>query len=174
MSKRVVIFGGSCAKRGETLYEQARALGEQLARAGFDVVSGGYGGAMEAVSAGAKSAGGRTIGVTIELYEAAANRWVDEEIRTPDRWRRMAQFLEIADAFVVLHGSTGTLAELANTLELAHKRRLPGKPIVFLGDFWRPVIETVVPEDAAQRAAGVRFAKEPDDAVQMLLSGLRE
>ena len=168
MSKRIVIFGGSQTAEGEALYEQARALGERLARAGFDVVSGGYGGAMEAVSAGAKSAGGRTFGVTLDCYGVSPNRWVDEEIRADDLWSRMAQFLETADAFVVLEGSTGTFAELANTLEATHKRLISGRPIILLGDFWRPAVETVFPCEATQGEADIHFAGTPEAIVRIL------
>ena len=79
--KIVTVFGSGLPKPGDAHYTEARALGAELARRGFVVCTGGYGGVMEAVSRGAKEAGGRTIGVTAAVFSARANTWVDEEIR---------------------------------------------------------------------------------------------
>jgi uncharacterized protein (TIGR00725 family) len=72
MRQRVVaVFGGHAPAPGSADYEMARELGRRLAEAGFIVMSGGYGGTMEAVSRGAREAGGLAIGVTVDLFD----RW---------------------------------------------------------------------------------------------------
>jgi uncharacterized protein (TIGR00725 family) len=53
--KIITVFGSSRPQEGDADYAEARALGEHLAKAGFAVCSGGYGGVMEAVSRGARS-----------------------------------------------------------------------------------------------------------------------
>jgi uncharacterized protein (TIGR00725 family) len=64
----ITVFGSSRPREGEALYREARALGAALAAKGFIVCTGGYGGTMEAVSRGAKEAGGQTLAVTAEFF----------------------------------------------------------------------------------------------------------
>src|SRR2546428_13169561 len=75
----ITVFGSSRPRAGESDYEEARRLGGELARRGFQVCSGGYAGIMEAVSRGAKEAGGRTIAITSTFFRTRASDWVDEE-----------------------------------------------------------------------------------------------
>src|SRR5215813_7302616 len=78
----ITVFGSSRPREDHADYEEARRLGRALAAAGFAVCSGGYAGVMEAVSRGAKEAGGKTYGVTAEFFKSAKlNRWVDVEVR---------------------------------------------------------------------------------------------
>ena len=82
---RISVFGGSQPKEQDTAYGEAVELGKLLAQRGHVVLTGGYIGVMEAVSRGAKEAGGHVIGVTCEDIEAwravRPNSWVMEEIR---------------------------------------------------------------------------------------------
>jgi len=48
----VTVFGGSRVEPDSDEYLQAQSLGRALAERGFDVVTGGYNGVMEAVSRG--------------------------------------------------------------------------------------------------------------------------
>ena len=70
-AKIVTVFGSSRPREGDAHYAQARALGAALAEKGFVVCSGGYGGVMEAVSRGAKEAGGRTLGGNGGIFQSA-------------------------------------------------------------------------------------------------------
>src|SRR6266567_3393242 len=85
-SEIITVFGSSRPREGDADYEQARALGRELAARGFRVCSGGYGGVMEAASRGAKESGGRTLAVTAKFFKISANAWVDEE-RVVDTWQ---------------------------------------------------------------------------------------
>jgi hypothetical protein len=142
-AKICTVFGSSRPVEGETDYAEARELGWALAEKGFVVCSGGYGGVMEAVSRGAKDAGGRTIGVTAEFFSAQANRWIDEEVRVHTWQERLFELVECGDCFVACKGGTGTLVELAVVWEMLNKSVMPRKPFVALGEFWRPIVERV-------------------------------
>jgi hypothetical protein len=87
--KIITVFGSSRPQDGDADYSDARSLGGALARAGFAVCSGGYGGVMEAVSRGAKEAGGKTYGVTAEFFKPKANAWIDVEVRMKTRLCRL-------------------------------------------------------------------------------------
>jgi uncharacterized protein (TIGR00730 family) len=139
----VTVFGSSRPREGDPHYAQAQALGAALAAQGFTVCSGGYGGVMEAVSRGAKEAGGRTLGITARFFKSRANRWIDEEVLVNSWQERLFALMDRAHGFVACRGGTGTLVELAVVWEMLNKRVMVGKPLVALGDFWQPIIDRV-------------------------------
>jgi hypothetical protein len=157
--KIVTVFGSGLPKPGDAHYAEARALGAELARRGFVVCSGGYGGVMEGVSRGAKEAGGGTIGVTAEFFKSRANKWVDEEIRVKE-WRdRLFELVDRADGYVVCRGGTGTLVELAVVWEMMNKGVMQSKPIVTLGQFWASVVKRVAEMESSHNGHSRKFSK---------------
>ncbi len=175
----ITVFGSSRPAEGDAWYQQARALGGALASAGLVVCSGGYGGVMEAVSRGAKDAGGRTLGVTSSHFRSRANRWVDEEVRVGTWEERLFELVRRGDGYVACRGGTGTLVELAVVWEMLNKRVMPRKPFAVLGGFWQPVLDRVHEvEDMAESRRGqadarlVRACAEPADAAQFLAEAL--
>jgi uncharacterized protein (TIGR00730 family) len=142
-AKIVTVFGSSRPREGDSHYTQAQALGASLAAQGIIVCSGAYGGVMEAVSRGAKDAGGRTIGVTAQFFKSRANRWIDQEIRVKTWQDRLFELIKRGKGYVACPGGTGTLVELAVVWEMLNKGAMAGKPLVVLGDFWQPIIDRV-------------------------------
>src|SRR5215475_14919834 len=110
---RVTVFGGSEPKEGSAAYAEAMELVKLLAEHGHTVLTGGYIGVMEAVSRGAREAGGHVIGVTCEEIEAwrhiKANAWVMEEIRKKTLVERLHALIHESDAALALSGGAGTL-----------------------------------------------------------------
>lgn len=139
----IAVFGSSRPREGDPHYAEARALGAALAEKEFVVCSGGYAGVMEAVSRGAKEAGGRTLGVTAQFFKSRANRWIDKEVRVKTWQDRLFELIKRAGGYVTCPGGTGTLVELAVVWEMLNKRAMSPKPLVVLGDFWQPIIERV-------------------------------
>jgi uncharacterized protein (TIGR00730 family) len=139
----VTVFGSSRPLEGDAEYEEARELGRSLANSEFSVCSGGYGGVMAAVSRGAKENGGKTYGVTADVFRTPANSWVDVEIRVPTWQERLFELIRLGEGFVACRGGTGTLVELAVVWEMLNKSVITGKPLTVLGNFWSPIIECV-------------------------------
>src|SRR5256886_7794364 len=126
----VTVFGSSRPRESDADYEEARILGRVLAKHGFSVCSGGYGGVMEAVSRGAKEAGGKTFGVTAEFFKAAKlNAWIDVEVRMESWEERLFELIRRADGFVACKGGTGKLGELAVGWEVLDKSVMSEKPV---------------------------------------------
>ncbi len=143
----VAVFGSSKITPADAEYQEAVALGFALARAGYDVVTGGYTGAMEGVSRGAKSGGAYTIGLTSEIFkDLFANAWVDQEQRTRTLWERLERFAALASAFIVLRGSIGTMTELFMTWQLMQLGVLGERPLILVGSFWRRVLAELARE----------------------------
>lgn len=163
----ITVFGSSRPAPGSDAYEAARRLGELLARAGFSVATGGYGGTMEAVSRGAKEAGGHVIGVTADVFRSAPNSWVGEEIRVQTWQERLFKLVELGAGYVVLPGGTGTLVELAVVWEWLNKGFLRVKPFVILGDFWLPVVNAIPASELHSNP--ILKAATPEEAVSLLV-----
>jgi uncharacterized protein (TIGR00725 family) len=182
MRDRVVtVFGSSRLLPRDPTYEEAYRLGYELARRGFIVCTGGYGGVMEAVSRGAREAGGHTIGITARVFALQANAWVAEEVVVETWQQRLFALIERGQGYVVCPGGTGTLVELAVVWELQNKRLAEPRPCALLGSFWRPVIEHVArAEPVGTPGEGGRgglpafcWARTPTEAADYLCSHLR-
>jgi uncharacterized protein (TIGR00730 family) len=174
-TKIVTVFGSSRPHAGDADYLEALELGRVLGGRGFTVCSGGYGGVMEAVSRGAKEAGGRTLAITAKVFRARINAWIDEE-RSMDSWEeRLFELIRQGDGYVACKGGTGTLVELAAVWEMLNKGFLKGKPFVVLGDFWVPILERVREVELAHasrwseaEARQVHHAPTPVEAAEQL------
>jgi uncharacterized protein (TIGR00730 family) len=166
-AKIVTVFGSSRPREGDAHYAQAHALGAALAEKGMIVCSGGYGGVMEAVSRGAKEAGGRTLAVTAQFFKRRANRWVDEEVRVKTWQARLFELIERGHGYVTCPGGTGTLVELAVVWEMLNKGAMSGKPLVVLGNFWQPVIERVREVEMGHPS---RFGEHDEPLVHVAMS----
>ena len=142
----ITIFGSSRPKFGEEEYRTAFELGKLLAQSGFITCNGGYGGTMEATARGVSEAGGKTIGVVCERFGMLANPFTQETIITKTHSERLQKLIELGDAYVVLKGSTGTLVELALVWEYLNKSLMKEKPIIVVGEFWKPIVDTLAQE----------------------------
>jgi uncharacterized protein (TIGR00730 family) len=173
---RISVFGGSQPKEGDAAYAEAMELGKLLAERGHIVLTGSYIGIMEAVSRGAREAGGHVIGVTCEAIEAwrqiKVNHWVMEEIRKKTLEERLHCLIHESDAALALPGGPGTLTEISLTWSLMIVESLHRRPLILIGDGWQSVfdqffqgLDAYVP--AHQREI-LRFAKDVQTAVEML------
>ncbi len=139
--RHVVVFGGSHFRPADPIWRAAEALGRAVAGEGWRLITGGYGGVMEAASKGAAEAGGEAVGVLCRLFGATGNAFLTRRLVTPDLFSRLKQLIDMGDGYVVMPGSTGTLVELAMVWELMNKRLTSRRPLVCFGSFWSPVVE---------------------------------
>ena len=168
----VAVFGASDADPGSEAYELARAVGAGLARRGVAVVTGGYGGVMEAASRGAREAGGEAVGVTCRAFSwRRPSPWVSVEIEEDDLFTRTARMFAISRGFVVVGGGAGTLAELAMLWAHARLEALPG-PIVLLDAVWERLSDDLARAGRLERRclAATRRASGADEAVELALA----
>lgn len=138
----VAIFGSSATEPGSAEWNDAEQAGRRCAEAGFAVITGGYGGTMEAASKGANLAGGEVIGVTVPTVfssRVGANHYVTREIEAESLVERIGVLTGLASGAVVLPGSIGTAAELVVAWNLNHVGRRNGGgrlPTVAVGPAW--------------------------------------
>ena len=141
----VTVFGSARIKSEDPHYELARKMGAAIARLGFTVMTGGGPGIMEAANRGAKEAGGRSVGCTIELpSEQPANAYLDRCVRLHYFFVRKALLVKYSYAFVVMPGGAGTLDELFEALTLIQTAKIKNFPIVIMGtDYWKELISFI-------------------------------
>ncbi len=167
----VAVFGSSEPLPGDPLYELARRVGALLADAGYGVITGGYGGVMEGASRGASAAGGHVVGVTCSVFTGREpNRFLTERLETADLCTRTGALVDAACGYIVLHGKSGTLAELTFVWALHRAGGLGSRPVVLLGDAWRPFLHVLVCGKMIEsdQLAITRVAERPEDAVSLL------
>ncbi|EPR44077.1 Conserved hypothetical protein CHP00730 [Desulfovibrio sp. X2] len=140
----VSIFGSARAKPGDEDYELTQEVARQLSAAGYDIITGGGPGLMEAANKGAKAGGkGKSIGLHIELpLEQKSNDFLDERITFRYFFIRKLVFVKYAMAYIAMPGGFGTLDEMAEALVLIQTRRIKPFPIILMGsDFWSGLID---------------------------------
>lgn len=139
----VSVFGSARTKKNNPYYLEAEKVGQLLTQAGFGVITGGGPGIMEAANKGAHDAGGKSIGVGIELpFEASMNDYVDLGVENRYFFTRKVMFLKYSQAFVIFPGGVGTLDELFEAITLAQCGHNVKYPIVLVGkSYWSGLVE---------------------------------
>ncbi len=155
----VSIFGSARMNEDHPHYKMARELAVRLSKSGFSIISGGGPGIMEAANRGAKDAGGRAIGLNIELpMEQAPNPYQDLAIHFRYFFVRKFMFVKFSQAFVIFPGGFGTMDELFEALTLIQTDKIADFPVVMVGTkYWSGLMSfikntmvkqgTVSPED---------------------------
>ena len=136
----------------EEITALAHAVGHGLAEAGFTLVTGGEGGAMEAASRGAREAGGMVVGVLPGTDRSRANAHADITVVTGIGHARNLAVVASADVVVAVGGEWGTLSEIALAGVL-------GRPVVLLAG-WRL-------EHVRELPSEVHYAERADEAVAL-------
>jgi len=134
----VSFFGSSRAKPQDKYYKLAEQTASEIAKAGFAVMTGGGGGIMEAANKGAIEAGGKSIGLNIELpLEQIPNNYQNLSLHFKYFFCRKVMFLKYAHGFVVFPGGYGTMDEFFESLVLIQTLKQVFFPVVLVGsEYW--------------------------------------
>jgi hypothetical protein len=172
--KIISVFGSHGPKPGSQDYEVAWEMGKLLADSGFSVATGGYEGAMAAVSQGAAEVGGHVIGVTskqVELTRSTIlNAWVKQEIRYHTLADRLVHLVSQNNGMIVLPGGIGTLSELALAWSLIQVGEISLRPLIIVGPMWQETIDVLARTEYIMKSQLelVLQAKRPADAITIL------
>jgi len=134
----VTVFGSARFKENHRYYKLARAVGAELARAGFATLTGGGPGIMEAANRGAHEAGGTSYGLNIILpHEQSANPYVDDSVEFHYFFTRKVMLVKYSCAYIVMPGGLGTLDELFEAATLVQCGKIGPFPVILMGaKFW--------------------------------------
>ncbi len=148
MSKMIGVIGSGDPSMNN--HSDAYEVGRMIAEVGASLVCGGLSGIMEAASRGAYELGGTTIGILPGDDRHQANPYISIPIPSGMGVGRNVLIVRSSDALIALPGGSGTLSEIALSLNI-------GKPVIDLGGWG---IE------------GTISASNPEEAVELALSGL--
>ena len=171
-------------------YEDARRLAHMLTdwsthipakRHRFVVTTGGGPGIMEAANLGAHEAGGKTIGLNINLpFEQNPNPYITPSLNFEFHYFFMRKFwfAYLAKALVIFPGGFGTLDELFEILTLAQTEKLAKKIVVVIygSAYWKKVINFEAMVDAGTISATdlelFKMCDSPEESFEFLKQGL--
>jgi uncharacterized protein (TIGR00730 family) len=142
--KSVTFFGGSHFKEGSEEYEQARRIGNRIAKElKYTVITGGGPGIMEAANRGAFEAGGESIGFTIELpHYFVQNLYLTKNLDFYYFFSRKVCLSFSAEAYLFFSGGFGTMDEFFEILTLVQTGKIEKMPLILVGSkFWTPLHE---------------------------------
>jgi len=173
-------------------YEDARRMAQMLTgwsvtiparRRRFVVTTGGGPGIMEAANRGAYEAGGKTIGLNINLpFEQSPNPYITPSLNFEFHYFFMRKFwfAYLAKALVIFPGGFGTLDELFEILTLAQTEKLAKKILVVIygSEYWNKLLNLQTMIDAGTIAAGdlslFKLVDTPEEGFAFLRDGLTE
>lgn len=176
VSPAVTIFGSSRAKPQSTIYKTTLEVARLLVENGFNVISGGGPGIMEAANRGAAEAGGKSVGLHIELpNEQKPNEYANVRLGFKYFFIRKVMFVKYAVAYIIMPGGFGTLDELFEALTLIQTKRIRYFPVILMDSkFWNGLLDwvkgTLVKEDTISESDFNIFnvVDTPEEAVAII------
>jgi len=142
----VTIFGSARTDKDNFYYKEAEKLSAMLANRGFNIITGGGPGIMEAANKGAYTNKDiESIGLNIDLpFEQVTNTYTTKELNFDYFFSRKVMLVKYSMAYVIFPGGFGTLDELFEALTLVQTRKITGVKIFIIGvEFYQPLMEFI-------------------------------
>ncbi|MDI7258540.1 MAG: TIGR00730 family Rossman fold protein [Thermodesulfobacteriota bacterium] len=139
----VSIFGSTRIQSGDEVYQKAERIGQLLGENGFTVITGGGPGVMEAANKGASIAGGKSVGLNIELpLEQTPNPYTNFNLSFHYFFVRKVMFVKYAMAYIILPGGFGTMDELFESITLIQTHKIRPFPVILVGsEYWKGLLD---------------------------------
>jgi uncharacterized protein (TIGR00730 family) len=176
---RVSIFGSARVQAGDKVYREVAELAEMIGMKGYDVITGGGPGLMEAANAGHskgdKKGRADSIGLVIQLpWENSGNKYLEFQHRFHHFSKRLDTFLAMSDVMVVTKGGIGSLLELFYMWQHLQVGHVQYKPIILIGEMWEQLIAWMKKEILPQNLVSpqdfdfIYIAKNAKEAMSMV------
>lgn len=171
----VTIFGSARFNASHPYYVMAQKLGYMMAEKGFNVITGGSNGIMEAANRGAYQSGrAKSIGLNIELpFEQSSNKYLDLSLKFDYFFARKVMLVKYAYAYIIFPGGFGTMDELFEALTLVQTKKIYPIGIFLVGvDYYAPMLEFIKKSMITERAISpadidlIRLTDDMDEVVR--------
>jgi uncharacterized protein (TIGR00730 family) len=141
----ISIFGSARTKPGTPYYELTVDIAQKLAREGFGIITGGGPGIMEAANKGAELAGGKSVGLNIDLpFEQRPNEYIDKDklLNFDYFFVRKVMFTKYSQGFIMMPGGFGTMDEFFEVATLIQTEKFKQMPMVLVGSaYWKGLLD---------------------------------
>jgi uncharacterized protein (TIGR00730 family) len=172
----VSIFGSARIKPEDETYIQTVEIAKKLSENGFNIITGGGPGIMEAGNKGAQEGKGKSVGVNIKLpMEQQANAFTDLQLELNYFFVRKVMFIKYAQAYVGMPGGFGTLDEIFEAITLIQTKRIKPFPVILVGtEYWSGLLDwikdTLLKKNliSADDIDLVRLTDDPDEVVKII------
>lgn len=176
----VTIFGSARVRPGDKYYDYTQTLAARLAEKGFGVITGGGPGIMEAANRGAAEAGGKSVGLNIELpMEQDANKYSNIKLSFRYFFCRKVMFMKYAMAYIILPGGFGTLDEFFEAVTLIQTNKIKPFPVILVGrEFWGGLVDWIketllVEEKVSEKDIDIVRIEDDMDEIIKIISDFR-
>lgn len=177
ITQGVSIFGSARTREDDEMYQAAREMGRLLAEAGFEVITGGGPGIMEAGNRGAFETGKVSVGCNIELpFEQAPNPYQTKSLSFKYFFVRKTMFIKYSNAYIIFPGGFGTMDELFEALTLIQTKKIRNFPVVLFGSgYWQGLLQWITTTMLHERYIGeediklIHLTDSPQDAVDFII-----
>jgi uncharacterized protein (TIGR00730 family) len=134
----VTIYGSARTQPDNEVYKDAEEIAYRLGKDGFNIMTGGGPGVMEAANKGAIRAGVKSVGLNIKLpQEQKCNIYADKVLTFNHFFVRKVMLVKYATAFVIMPGGLGTLDELTEVLTLIQTHKMKPFPVIlYSSSYW--------------------------------------
>lgn len=178
ISPAVTIYGSARLKPGSYDYEKTREIANLIGKEGFNIITGGGPGAMEAANLGAHEAGVKSIGLNIQLpEEQVCNIYANVTLSFNHFFVRKIMLVKYSTAFVIIPGGMGTMDELTEVLTLIQTKKIKPFPVImFNTGFWKGLLDWFQTQALAngyldeQDMHFMRLSDDPKEIVDIIKS----
>ena len=172
----VSIFGSSRVKPGSPTYKNTEETAKLLAEQGYNIISGGGPGVMEAANKGAAEGGAKSVGLHIHLpNEQKANEYSTIKLQFKYFFIRKVMFVKYAVAYIIMPGGFGTMDELFEALTLIQTKRIRYFPVILMDSkYWKGLLgwvkESLIENDMITESDFDIFnvVESPEEAVKII------
>lgn len=177
ITRGVSIFGSARTHEKDPFYIAARETARLLGEAGFEIITGGGPGIMEASNRGAHDVGAISVGCNIELpFEQAPNPYLSKSLSFKYFFVRKTMFIKYSNAYVIFPGGFGTMDELFEALTLIQTRKIRNFPVVLFGSkYWSGMLQWLTSTMLNEKMIGpddlslIHLTDSPNDAVDFII-----
>ncbi len=176
ITRGISIFGSARTPEDDPMYQAARETARLLAENGFEIITGGGPGIMEAANRGAFEVGKVSVGCNIELpFEQLPNPYQTRSLSFKYFFVRKTMFIKYSNAYVIFPGGFGTMDELFEALTLIQTRKIRNFPVVLFGSqYWQGMLQWITSMmlnegNISQEDLGlIHLTDSPKDAVDFI------
>jgi uncharacterized protein (TIGR00730 family) len=177
ITRGVSIFGSARTPEGSEMYTAAQETARLLAEEGFEIITGGGPGIMEAANRGAYESGKVSVGCNIELpFEQFANPYLTKSLTFKYFMVRKTMFIKYSNAYIIFPGGFGTMDELFEALTLIQTRKIRNFPVVLFGSqYWQGLLQWLTSTMLNEKYIGaedlglIHLTDSPQEAVSFIV-----